>query len=307
MDGLQARYRGKTVVVTGAAGYIGSALLAGLRDSGARVVTASRHMVPTAVVPRAEVIFHLAGNTSVYDAERDPDASFRSTVLPIEHMADGARLAGIHPRLVFASTATVYGLTADLPVAETTAPNPITTYDRHKREAEQRLESASPHLDGIVLRLSNVYGPSAASSSAPERGFLNRAIGRAVQGHDLDVYGQGDYVRDFVHIDDVVRALLLAGVMSPGSARCFNVASGVGTRMRDALSIVVSHAARVTGRVVAIHESQWPSDAHAIERRHFTASIDRIRDAMQWRPSVSLADGIARFVEHAATAPGCAR
>src|SRR5215203_4481440 len=111
MDGLRSRYRGRTTVVTGARGYIGAALLAALRRVDARVIAVSREPMPAsafiewqtgdprsadlwnAVVPRADVIFHLAGNTSVYDAERDPHASFAATVTPMDLMAGAARLA----------------------------------------------------------------------------------------------------------------------------------------------------------------------------------------------------------------------
>jgi nucleoside-diphosphate-sugar epimerase len=323
MQSPLSRYRGRTTVVTGARGYIGAALLAALRRAEARVLAVSRVPMPSsgviawqigdprsaglwaAVLPRADVIFHLAGNTSVYDAERDPDSSFAATVTPIDLMAAAAQLAGRAPRVVFASTATVYGLTTHLPVDETTAPDPITTYDRHKCEAEQRLLAAWPHLDGTILRMSNVYGPSAARSAASERGFLNRSIERAIQGHDIEVYGDGRYLRDFVHLDDVVEALLAAGVEPVTGERCFNIASGVGVTIRDAVGMAIAHAARVSGRAVAMHENTWPAHAHAIERRNFVANIDRVRAALRWRPTVLLAGGIGRFADQAA-ASGCA-
>ena len=312
-----ARYRDRTVAVTGASGYLGSALLASLRESGARVIAASRRTVApadavewlefdasapeswTKLIDRADVVFHLAGNTSVYDAERDPGASFSTTVLPITLMEASAHRAGRAPRIVFASTATVYGLTDRLPVDETAPANPITTYDRHKLQAEQRLLSA-PHLDGVVLRLSNVYGPSAAQSGASERGFLNRSIERAVHGKSIELYGSGEYQRDFVHIKDVVGAFLRAGAEPLADDRCFNIASGIGTTLRAALSLVIAEAARVGGHAVALHERPWPDHAHAIERRSFVASIDRARTSLAWQPSIKLAEGIARFAEQAA-------
>jgi UDP-glucose 4-epimerase len=315
-ESLPARYRDRTVAVTGASGYLGSALVDSLRDSGARVIAASRRKIAppdavewqefnpsspeswTRLIDRAEVVFHLAGNTSVYDAERDPAASLSTTVWPIDLMEASAHRAGRMPRVVFASTATVYGLTDQFPVDERAPANPITTYDRHKLQAEQHLLSA-PHLDGVVLRLSNVYGSSPAQSGAAERGFLNRSIERAVHGKSIDLYGSGEFQRDFVHISDVVAAFLLAGAGPLGGDRCFNIGSGIGTTLRAALSLAIAESARVSGHAVTLHERPWPAHAHAIERRSFVANIDRARASLGWQPNVSLIDGIARFAEQA--------
>jgi nucleoside-diphosphate-sugar epimerase len=316
MESVQPRYRGTVVAVTGASGYLGAALVAALRDAGARVIAASRRPIAAdeavewapfdlrsqeswaRLLDRAGVVFHLAGNTSVYDAERDPGASLSTTVLPITLMEASAHRAGRIPRVVFASTATVYGLTERLPVDETAAANPITAYDRHKLQAERQLLSA-PHLDGVVLRLSNVYGPSPARCGASERGFLNRSVERALHGHDIEVYGDGRLLRDFVHIDDVIAAFLIAGVTQPVGDRCFNIANGTATSLRDAVSLAIGEAARVSGRTVALRETSWPDDAHAIERRNFAANIDRARAVLRWQPAVTLAGGIARFAEQA--------
>ena len=124
-----------------------------------------------------------------------------------------------------------------------------------------------------------------------------------MSGSDIEIYGDGHYLRDFVHIDDVVRAFLIAGAGPVASYRCFNVASGTGTRLRDAVSIVVEQAARRSGRAAAIRETPWPADAHPIEGRNFIANIDRIRQALLWTPRVAIADGITRLVD--AAAAGC--
>lgn len=318
IDAVQRHYRGATMAVTGASGYLGSALIARLQDAGARVVAASRkrvesgggvewiafdsrsHVTWQSLIDRADVIFHLAGNTSVYEAERQPDVSYASTVEPIELIAAAAQRAGRKPRVVFASTATVYGLTDSQPVDERTRPEPITTYDRHKLEAERRLIH-SPDLDAIALRLANVYGPSVARSGANERGFLNRAVEQAWRGRDVDIYGDGRYLRDYVYIDDVIEAFLLAGVAAAADERCLNIGSGSGITLRDAVAMAIARVAH-RGRAVAMREIPWPADAHAIERRNFVANIDRARAVLGWQPAVGLDTGIARLADALAAA-----
>jgi nucleoside-diphosphate-sugar epimerase len=314
---LSAAYCGKTVAVTGARGYIGRELAAAVGHCGARLVLVSRRaQASTAgagsitanlhnprcwqeIVAQADVIFHLAGNTSVSAAAADPAASFRSTALPIAHLGTAARDLRRMPRVVFASTATVYGMTERLPVAEDRPPNPVTVYDLHKWFAEQQLTLASRQglVEAVSLRLPNVYGPSAGLSANESRGVINAVARRALSGDDVLLYGDGRYVRDYVDIEDVVRAFLVAGSQPGLSGEVFNVASGQGVTIRDAFHLVVERAARATGRRSRIGVVPWPLDADPIELRNFVADISRIAAACGWTPQVSLVDGIDRLID----------
>lgn len=313
-------YDGLTVAVTGAFGYLGSALRDHLQRTSARLLLVSRQARPPVpgavsivadvrtpegwreVVPRADVVFHLAGNTSVAFASRDPAASLTSTVLPLVHLAAAARAAQRPLRVVYASTATVYGLTDRLPVDEDADTCPITVYDLHKLFAERELALASRHgiLDGVALRLANVYGPSPSASTADDRGVLAR-IGRgAIEGSDVLVYGGGGYLRDYVYIDDVVRAFLLAGKHPGISGQVFNVASGTGTPVREAFRFIVDQAAALTGRRNTLIDVPWPAGADPIDARSFTGDVHRIARVCGWTPQVSLADGVDRLMAHLA-------
>ena len=303
---------GKTVAVTGASGYIGSALVDALAKYPAKILRVSRkELAPRSgmrtmqanigtldcwlkIVEEADVIFHLAGNTSVYAAAKDPAESLNSTLLPINHLVRAAQELGRQPRVVFASTATVYGLTEQLPVAETTKPDPITVYDLHKLFAEQQLALATRKgiLESVSLRLANVYGPSSSISSADDRGILNRVTAMAMQGKDLTLYGDGNYLRDYIYIDDVVNAFLLAGVTPKLGGVEFNVASGTGTTVKQAFELVADQAARETGQRVSFGCAPWPSDADPIEFRNFVASNTSLVSATGWRSDITLDEGI---------------
>jgi nucleoside-diphosphate-sugar epimerase/SAM-dependent methyltransferase len=297
MDDWNAHYRGRAVAVSGASGYIGTALTAALRDLDAAVVRVdARRPNGWREAAKCDVIFHLAANTSARAADLDPQASFRATVQPVGDLAAACRAAATSPRVILASTATVYGLTDSCPVDESATPSPQTTYDLHKLWAEQQLAMATGQgvMIGSSLRLANVYGPSRAASSARERGFLNRAAARAAAGEDLDVYGDGAYRRDFIALDDVVRAMLCVGSRS-GPSVC-NVATGESTAMRRALEMIAARASALHGRPIAVRSIAWPDDASPIERRNFAASIDRIGVDYGWRPTITLQDGIDRLV-----------
>lgn len=307
-----SHYKDKTVAITGASGYLASGLIEVMRKAPVHILRISRKdLQPISgtetvkgdirtikcweeIVSRADVIFHLAGNTSVYAAAKDPAGSLSSTVLPVTHLVAAAQATARRPRVVFASTATVYGLTVEFPVAEDVDPRPITRYDLHKLFAEKELELASNRgtLEGVSLRLANVYGPSASRSSTPERGILNYIAKSAIAGANLTLYGDGNYLRDYVYVDDVARAFLIAGVESGLAGRSFNVASGRSITVREAFHLVAERAERVTGKRVHVENAPWPENADPIEFRNFAADITSFQESTGWHPSVSLDQGI---------------
>ena len=309
-------YEGKTVVVTGGGGYLGSALIEALRKTPAIIIRVSRRELPalpgvesyqadiglrdcwSTIIDRADIIFHLAGNTSVYAAAKDSTGSLNSTLLPLTHLLTVAQERGRHPVVVYASTATLYGLTEKLPVSEEATPRPITVYDLHKLHAEEHLALATRKgiLEGVSLRLANVYGPSPSTNGSDDRGVLNKVARLALQGRDLSLYGDGNYLRDYVYISDVVRAFILAGITKNIGGRSFNVGTGQGVTLSRAFQIVAEQAERVTGRPVKINNIPWPVSMDPIERRNFIAETKSLANATNWLPTISLQEGIHSMI-----------
>ena len=223
-------FNGKVIAITGASGYIGSSLTLELKKYSVKIIRISRKKITSIkgiedwvldlnyldswvkIVSEVDIIFHLSGNTSIYNAEQDPQESLLTTLLPVTHLIAASKKLCLMPKVVFASTVTVYGLTQKIPVSEFITPNPITTYDLHKLFAEQVLLMASKNniISTSILRLANVYGPSISETMADDRGVLSKVTRKAFEGKDLKVYGDGNYIRDYVYIDDVVFAFLYA-------------------------------------------------------------------------------------------------
>ena len=136
---------------------------------------------------------------------------FHANVMPIRHLLAACARRAPRPIVVFAGTVTEAGIPSRLPVNEDEPDNPITAYDRHKLIAENDLKAAAAQgvVRGATLRLSNVYGPG-RDGKPHDRDVLNRMIRAALAAEPLTVYGSGEYMRDYVFVEDVVDAFLRA-------------------------------------------------------------------------------------------------
>ncbi len=316
-----------TTAVTGATGYIGRAMVDALVDAGqpvlqvARAAEGLRADVPAVLGPLDEhatwekvlslcrTVVHLGGNTSVYAAERDSGYSEASTVEPVRRMLAVAG-SGKPPRVCFASTVTVYGAAPEQPVSETSQVHPITRYDYHKLEAEALLLDAHEEgrVDPIVLRLSNVFGPSSVSVRSKDRGVLDGAMVKALRGEPLAFFGDGSMLRDYIFIDDVLAALRAAAVVDEPAARLMNVISGTSLSLRTALEEVASVAASDFGITVEVTSAPWPEDRHPIERRDFAGTRNLIEAVLDWRPerafSAAVRQSMKCYAERSAEVQG---
>ena len=312
-----------TFTVIGASGYIGSKLVNKLTDSGCNVIRSSRRDTITNgdsefvmaeldsldfwlnIVEKSDVIIHLAGNTSINVANDNPALDLNSSVVPIYRLIEACKILRKRPRVVFASTVTAYGFTDNLPVSEATAENPESFYDLHKFFVERQLVLATKLniCDGVSLRLANVYGPSSANSSANDRGILNKIIGLALAGDIVSLYGNGNYIRDYIYIDDVVNAFLHASVMNydillKRNDITLNVASGKGASVIEVFKLISNEVEKITGIRGTIKNVAWPKGVNEIEKRNYIASIELFKSLTGWEPSVSLEEGIQLLVKH---------
>jgi nucleoside-diphosphate-sugar epimerase len=309
-----------TIVITGARGYIGSALVEKLATQGhaLRLVSRSPNSTPSTsgwaacecraadlrdpqswleLLRDADAVVHLSSRTDLRAAEADPAGDEDINVRPLRALAEAAGAADRAPTIVFASAVTIAGANPQIPVDDTAPDDPCSVYDRHKLAAEMVLReaTASGTVRACSLRLSNVYGYGGASINA-NRGILNNMMKRAVAGEPLTLYGNGAYLRDFIHIEDVIEAFLRA-IVTPlvCDGKHYVITSGNGHTVAEAYAMIAEVAMEQLQRRVEIARVPEPADLHPIEKRDFIGDSRAYQEQTGWHPRFDLKMGIRDY------------
>ena len=298
--------KNKSVVVTGGAGFIGSHIAWELaKDNEVTVIdnlsTGKEENVPPGAkliradirdyesiagpIKEADYVFHEAAQVSVVESIRDPVFTEEVNVLGTLNIIR-ALLEG-HGKLIFASSAAVYGDNPNLPLKETERPKPLSPYGVTKASVEEylRVYSELYGLPAVALRYFNVFGPR--QSANQYAGVISIFINRALAGEPLVIFGDGKQTRDFIYVKDVVRANLLVAETRRANGRVFNVATGRQTTILELAMKIVE----ITGSNSPIlFDKPRPGDI-----RHSLADISEIR-GLGFEPEWSLEEGLKKTV-----------
>ena len=315
-----ARFQGKRALVTGGAGFIGSALAIRLVEEGAEVVIADA-MLPdyggnlhnlepvrdrvrlnfcdvrdehlmALMVEGVDVVFHLAAQVSHVKSLSDPypdiDINIKGTVALMEAVRT------VNPRAVVVRSGTrgEYGPAAKLPVSEEAPTHPRGLYEISLLTSEKILLMYH-EVHGIPVvhaRVTNTYGPRAQMKTS-HYGVANWLIRLALEGQPITVMGEGRYQRDFLYVDDCVEALLRCAVTPACHGQVVNVGNDQPSTF---LELAQTIAAAVPGATI-VH-TEFSPERKAQEPGDFVSDITKIRDMLGWEPGVSLREGLSRTV-----------
>jgi len=315
-------YRGRRVLVTGGLGFIGSNLSRRLVDLGADVVAADA-MIPDyggnmfniagyenrlrvnlgdvrdqtamdVLVRDREIIFNLAGQVSHIDSMRDPYTDLEINCRAQLSMLEACRKFNPSVKVIFAGTRQVYGKPDRLPVDETHLVRPIDVNGVNKAAGEyyHLLYNNAFGVRACSLRLTNVYGPRQLIRHN-RQGFIGWFIRLAIEDREIQVFGDGSQVRDFVYVDDAVDAFLRAGYCHSCEGEVFNVGGLEPIAHRDLVEVLIDVAG--TGRAAYV---PWPDEKKRIDIGSFYSDSSKFSRVTNWRPEVGLREGFRRTIEY---------
>lgn len=308
------------VLVTGGAGFIGSHVVRALLARGAHVnvlddfSTGKRENLPASddlrviegdvadpsavrsALEGRDAFIHLAAVASVELSVREPLATHRTNLEGSIQLFEAAARLGVR-RGLYASSAAVYGDYANLPLATTEAPRPLSPYAADKLAGEHYLAfyHRGGRLNATAFRFFNVFGPRQDPAS-PYSGVISIFLDRARRGAPITVYGDGEQTRDFVYVGDVVAALLAAldrqgdGAGAPPELPIYNVGRGERVSLLQLLATIE----RLPGIQAPLTVSHGPAREGDI--RHSLADATPLRTVLEWRPRTSLADGLTAIL-----------
>ncbi len=250
-----------------------------------------RQSIERAVLDHSiDSIVHLVGLPAIDQCQRDPRLSFLLNVISVQNTLEAMRKAD-NPKIVFASSATVYGNHDDQPKKETDSPRPSTVYGWHKLIAENAIKSYSEAygITCVILRLFNVYGGDPRIGKEVISIFVNRGLSH----EPLMVKGPGKF-RDFVHIEDVADAFVTSLTTNHNGSATINIGTGTQTTLKQLALMISSFFPRSKVVLESAPDDGtglWGNVAVAKERLGF-----RPRN-----PMVGIPDHVKRYVEQTVT------
>jgi len=299
------------VAVTGGAGFIGSHVVDLLVAQAAEVVVIddlsaglasnvnekarfiqmdvrSPAILDLFAAERFDYVIHLAAQTAVPISQKNPDIDADVNIKGTINIAKASRDSGVK-RMVFASSAAVYGDQMSLPVPEDAWANPLSFYGMSKWAAERYLLMFKQcfGLDCIILRYANVYGERQGDSG--EGGVVSIFCRLVAQDKAVEVFGDGGQTRDFIYVKDVAAANI-AALLAKAENAIYNVSTGSETAVKELIAALEAVAGQPVRRVM---RPPREGDIYRSALSNFLAARD-----LGWQPRTTLTAGLARTLNY---------
>ena len=319
---LNAYFRDKNVLITGGVGFIGSNLARYLVQMGAEVLLVDS-LIPkyggnlfnigdirdqvrlniadvrdehglSYLVREQDVIFNLAGQVSHTDSMTDPYTDLEINARSQLSLLEACRHGNPDAIIVFASTRQIYGRPQYLPVDEAHPLQPVDVNGINKTAGEwyHIVYHNVYGLKTVSLRLTNTYGPRMRIKDARQT-FLGWWLRQIVEGQTLQVFGDGQQIRDFNYVDDVVMALLLAAQQEKANGQIYNLGAPEAVSLIELAELFLSISSQGNYEIVP-----FPANRKRIDIGDYHGSYAKIQNDLGWVPQVSLRDGLDRTLAY---------
>jgi UDP-glucose 4-epimerase len=321
VDDYLSFYRGRRALVTGGLGFIGSNLCRTLADLGARVLAVDsllpdyggnlfnldgyqdRVRINIAdvrghgmefLVRDQDLLFNLAGQVSHIDSMTDPFTDLEINCRSQLWILEAVRKCNPALKIVYASTRQIYGKPERLPVDEThpLKPTDVNGINKISGELYHLVYHSVYGIRATSLRLTNTYGPRQLIRH-DRQGFMGWFLRQVVLGETIRLFGDGQQLRDFDYVDDVVDAFLRAGASPAADGQVFNLGGETPVSLLSLAEQMTAIAGRGAYELVP-----FPEQRKRIDIGSYHADTRKVRETLGWTPKVPLAEGLRRTITY---------
>ena len=310
------------VLITGGLGFIGSNLAKRYADSGAEVTLFSKSKKNLTNVKDFEDkvnivygdisnirdvsniisdktrIFHLAAQTSGITSMDDPVLDIKTNLIGTMNVLDSCRKYNKLAKLVFTGSITESGKVNNLPITGKEKEDPICIYDANKLICEKyaRVYQKSYGTKYTCLRFPTLYGERQQLNS-PRFGITNYFIGRVIKKEPIIIYGDGEFIRDYVYIGDIIEALLLASEDNPKvNNKVFLLGSNRKMKFIDMAKEVIAAIEEIMGLKGKIEFKNFPEEHKKVDVGDSLVDYRNFKEATGWKPKLNFKEGIRRTI-----------
>lgn len=294
-------FKGKRVLITGGLGFIGSNLSQHLEEKGAQISIFDKgsgddicdvNKVKNAIKRKPDVIYHLAGFSGSKESNENVEKSFDINAFATINLFDLILKYSPRTKVILSNSRLEYGKPKYLPVNENHPTLPTSAYGLSKLIASQAalVYHKSDDLKVTIFRTSNVYGPH---PTAKFFGYnvINHFIDTAKKNGILTIYGNGEQLRDYIFIDELVDAFILAADKDT-SGEIYNLGFGKGIKLKDMAKKIINQVGK--GKIVF---KKWPTDYSRVETGSYVSNINKIKNELGFSPKINFDQGLEKTLQ----------
>jgi len=293
--------REKRALLTGGNGFLGKNLSKKLNEDGFEVSLFNEKINADSdfenSIKGKDYLFHLAWQTDLGKSMKNPIADISSDICGLVRLLEDCRKYNPNIKIIFPSTTTVIGHKNKIPSNEEEKENPVSIYDANKLMAEKYFHVYFKNygLKSVCLRLSNIFGEHQRIDN-PKRGVLNYMIGRALKNEPLTVHGDGNFVRDYSYVGNIIDAFVLASQSEKTNGQVYVIGSGKGKTFNEVVLAIQKNAQKMYDSSSEIIHAPSPK-TNRINKRNFVADSSKFRKDTGWFPKVSFEEGLKKTME----------
>jgi len=313
---LHKIFEKKKILVTGGLGMLGSTIAHKLVEFGADVTLVDACIEPyganyfniksiqdkvninisdirdkesiKSLVVNKDIIFNLAGQVSHNDSLENPFLDVDINYIGHLNVLEGVRKYSPQAKILFSGSRLQFGKIEKMPVAEDHPLRPKTPYALNKCAAENLylFYNRVYNISIVVFRIANPYGPRTQMRHS-KYAMINWFLRLAMENKTIKIFGNGNQIRDYIYVEDLAEAFILAAANERSSGEVMNIGSGIGTKFKDMARLIVDIVE--SGRIEYV---PWPEEYLNVETGDYVTDITKIKDVLGWTPKTTLTKGV---------------